>query len=254
MKARIEWTPEEDKILEENYSHLSTRELSKTLLPRRTLRAIYMRAIFLGLKKAYFYWKIPKHPLWTPEEYAILREHFASTRQDKLMVLLPRRTWTAIKDRAYRLGMKRHPDSFPPNYKRINFKLKAWQRGYVAGMLDGEGSISITNSKRVGQKQHKVQIAIANNHLGVLEKIRRWLGIGKIRKSRKVWLYEIIRTVEIYSLLKMLYPFLTIKQERAILTIQYCESRLNRGLRGRLANNEEELQIVKEFSKLTRGG
>ena len=49
MKRKL-WTPQEDKIMRDNYPHKLTKEMSE-LLPHRTVSQIYYRAFALGIHK-----------------------------------------------------------------------------------------------------------------------------------------------------------------------------------------------------------
>lgn len=256
----MKWTPEEVESLKQNYPRFSRTRLSKEFLSNRTPTAINLKAFYLGLRKRDHYWN--PRGRWTPEEDAILTEHWTSTREDKLMVLLPRRSWSAMKSRAHILGLKRHANCFPPNYELIDFNLDESQKGYVAAMLDGEGTAGIRNYKKILQYRKGsvgLNLVFSNNHRGMLETIKGWLDIGKVfqskakkEKYRKCLRYVIWRTLEVYSLLKVLEPLLIIKREQAKLIIAFCESRLNRGVRAgiNLSYNEHELRILKGYSEL----
>jgi transposase len=58
-------------------------------------------------------------------------------------------------------------------------KLKAFELGYIAGMIDGEGHVIAKESKCRG-KLNEICIGITNTNLQALEKIREWLGCGNI--------------------------------------------------------------------------
>lgn len=74
------WTPEEDEWLEANYERMSAAELAEKLY--RTPRAIYARAVKIGLRS--------QEPDWTIEE---LKAAFLNARDPKL---LKKRSLSAI--------------------------------------------------------------------------------------------------------------------------------------------------------------
>lgn len=85
-------------------------------------------------------------------------------------------------------------------------------KGYVAGMLDGEGSIT-WNSRPY------YRIHISNNIKESLDHIRDVLGVGMVYKQRNdhgfIYRYCLNRQEHILELLTVLMPALIIKKKKA---------------------------------------
>lgn len=94
----IHWTPDEDQVLRTCYSTLGPRGVSE-LIPRRSRRAIVLRARRLGLKG--------KH--WTAREDAVIRLVYPDNGGQYIQdTYLPWRTVGAIRDRAGDLRVSRY--------------------------------------------------------------------------------------------------------------------------------------------------
>lgn len=92
------WTPEEDKILQEN-AHLKRSELMK-LLPGRSKKAIEARAQKTGWLRQVGWER------WTKEELTLLSES-AHLPDEELLKLLPNRSPSAINHKLFELGVDR---------------------------------------------------------------------------------------------------------------------------------------------------
>jgi len=56
------------------------------------------------------------------------------------------------------------------------------EAAYVAGLIDGEGTISLTR-KHAGENR-QLAVSIANTELAILEYALRVIGVGKITRKR----------------------------------------------------------------------
>lgn len=139
------WTEHEIVILRERY--LSTgREELEALLPNRTWAAIEQRANHLNLRRAC------EREYWTPDQIEVLKvEYPQGARLDYLANKL-RKSPLAIKHAAVRLRIGRLQRQIVETASRRQGPLLAYltdiQRGYLAGLFDGEGSVFIQNNKR----------------------------------------------------------------------------------------------------------
>ena len=86
---------------------------------------------------------------------------------------------------------------------------------YIAGFIDGEGTIQIT--------KNKVRITIPQTNFEVLEEIRKFLNIGKIFKEKKrqinhkdSWVYYTTNTKETCEVLELIKTSLVVKKDKAI--------------------------------------
>ncbi len=105
---------------------------------------------------------------------------------------------------------------------------------YIAGLFDGEGSISIIH-QRAGVKKnpekrwHILQVNITNSDLPVLKAVKKFLGFGGLRtkpvygknSNIKVVYCWYVRSIGAAKFLKMVYPHLYIKKKRAKIALDF---------------------------------
>jgi len=116
------------------------------------------------------------------------------------------------------------------NYPTIQFsQIPQWKVAYLAGLIDGEGSIIIPSARNL-----RVGLFIANTHKGVLEWILENFPCGNLRlvrrKQRRHYLeicYQIYiqGTRNVYQLLKGILPYLIIKKDRAEYCVKFLEDK-----------------------------
>jgi intein-encoded DNA endonuclease-like protein len=61
--------------------------------------------------------------------------------------------------------------------------LTDFQKGYIAGFIDGEGCITISTFSNYSF----LHLYLTNNNKQVLEKIREWIGYGKVQKTKSLY-------------------------------------------------------------------
>ena len=200
------------------------------------------------------------HLPWTDDEVAILREYYNKVPKETLLELLPNRTWKAIVAKAKSLKLYRYKSSprwsYPTNYKPIPLRLTPEQKGYVAAMIDGEGSILMLSSK--GGTRYNPVIVIANTDKKLITYLHNLLGLGHIYvskpkgKRRRQYILKIGTHLEIFSLLKEVGGYLISKKQLASLMVKYCKSRLDRGVKpGRnIIYSKEEIEIAERIRAL----
>lgn len=106
-----------------------------------------------------------------------------------------------------------------------NSNLSEYQKGYLAGLLDGEGSIVISKNGEFGLN---TSIEITNTNLEALETIKQWTNCGIIRKHssaddkrRECFRWGTRIGVEVEKILEDLSLYMIIKKERATLVKEY---------------------------------
>ena len=108
----------------------------------------------------------------------------------------------------------------------VTLPSEEWKIAYLAGLVDGEGSITI----RQDPHNSMVQLVVVNTHRGVLEWILAEFGGGSISsgymspKSTKP-LYHMYyeARLEVLKMLRAIEPYLIIKKEKAIAAISLME-------------------------------
>lgn len=106
--------------------------------------------------------------------------------------------------------------------------LPEWVKGYVAGIIDGEGHIRLFWT---GYGWHP-EIKVNMTHVDTIKWLCETLSIGNVtnktvegnRKEQKVWTVHAL--MDGYSLLKELLPFLRVKRRHAELIIEFCELKI----------------------------
>lgn len=105
---------------------------------------------------------------------------------------------------------------------------------YLAGIIDGEGTITIHRHPQYNRKTFALRprIIVTNTHKGLIENLQDLHG-GTIAKQeartvnyKPVYLWRISKTLDILSILLRCEPYMIIKKPHAELMIEYCRSRL----------------------------
>lgn len=119
--------------------------------------------------------------------------------------------------------------------------LSEFEKGYLSGLLDGEGSITVfKNREQRGLAKRTrsklgftlgINVRIHNTNLELLNHINA-IYFGHIYRSNKrknsVYRWEIADKSKIIELLEQLIPYLIVKKDKAIRAVEFCKSRVNR--------------------------
>ena len=101
---------------------------------------------------------------------------------------------------------------------------------YLAGLLDGEGSICILKGTRAyGTPKHWLEVSIGNTHLGVLQWVQETFG-GRVshnaerftKRNHRTWRWRASAS-EAAAILRFLLPYLKIKVEQARLALEFSD-------------------------------
>src|SRR5438093_1456329 len=115
-------------------------------------------------------------------------------------------------------------------------QLSAERAAYLAGAIDGEGSLSIvpTNQARQVNAGFQARIHIANVQLEWLETLQAWIGAGSIQRSvssfnTKRPCYG-LRWVgpQAQHVLRQVFPYLLIKREQGTVLAEFFEAAAKR--------------------------
>ena len=123
------------------------------------------------------------------------------------------------------------------NYPRVDFsKIPEWKKGYLAGFIDGEGSIIIPKARNL-----RVGIFISNTDPFVLEWCLNNFPFGSLRlvkrkprpnhpNEKQAYQFYAQGTNNVYQILKELIPYLIIKKAKAIECIRLLEEKYGKKL------------------------
>lgn len=108
---------------------------------------------------------------------------------------------------------------------KITNQLNAVDAAYIAGLVDGEGTVTLTRKHRNENRQ--LAITISNTEKDLLDFVQNTVGTGKITRKRTTstshtpsYTYALYNR-QALSLLEQIYPFLrTYKAERSKLILR----------------------------------
>jgi hypothetical protein len=224
------------------YPTTTTKKLAEILV--RSPSSVEWKALQLGLRKdEKFRMELlrktallatsVRYKLWTKEELSILKALYPKASREELLKALPERTWNSIVLKARELELRREDPRIRMIISKMNtdLQMKPEDVGWFAGIIDGEGTITILN-------EGAPWISIVNTNTILLEKVQRLLkewGVpysvttrkGKyvdkrgVKHDKATTEIRIIDSGYAYALLTKLLPLLTAKKERASLMMEY---------------------------------
>lgn len=128
------------------------------------------------------------------------------------------------------------------------------ERGWVAGIIDGEGWIGVaSNNTYMGAR-----ISVANTMREMTDRLLALCG-GNIclknrslyKNNRDVWSWDLYTLPTVRSFCSWVFPSLHVKRRQAALMVTYCDRRLQAGGRD---YTDEDTAMVKEFHRLNKKG
>lgn len=141
-------------------------------------------------------------------------------------------------------------------------KLSAVDAAYLAGVVDGEGTLSVWKERRPGNAggfRFKITFTISQANLQYLDDLRRMAGNGSIRSSgprdrpnHKPCFKLQFLTNETRWVLPQIMPYLRLKQKQAEAVMAYMES-IDLGRRSREGMAIRE-RLYQECHELNRRG
>ena len=143
--------------------------------------------------------------------------------------------------------------------------LNEWQKGYIAGIIDGEGCITAYKYRSRGREYIKGTIVVTNSNHIIPKTLMEWIGVGtlvehsKKRHQKLGWklqlAWKVDSTKNSAKILKELLPYLRAKRRQAELIIELAEiqSRSNPRINGRY-NLKRQEEIVREIRELNKRG
>ncbi len=132
-------------------------------------------------------------------------------------------------------------------------------RGYVAGMIDGEGSIGVVAEKLNGHdgslRSHRFcsSVTVSNTNSAMLEKIQRVTGVGEISsripnadRGQRIYRWRCPRA-HIRALLEEIEPYLGGKNEQAQLVLEFLDLQDAGRKRGHKGLSEQDVPRALEI-------
>ena len=198
---------------------------------------------------------------WTQEEINLLRQYYGTADINYLRQLFPDRSYESILHIANRLRLRRTSIMPYLEERRIRDDLSIEERAYLAGLLDGEGSITVSLRRR-GTKSNIMPsmsplIIFTNSNSDLVKYVHSLIAGSTIKTvkatsiRRTVWSIQVARLNDIESLLGQLFQYLIAKKRQAQLILEYCKVRKQDTL---LSYNDRLFEIAKEVRALNKKG
>lgn len=225
IKCRSAWTNEEKLLLKEKYSdiNVSHNELME-IFPSKTKSAIFQKAHELGARRI--------NPSTLPRNLPEMElRNLYSEKSLSLEAVGKIFGCTAKTIQAYliKFGIPRRPSYGYFKFEVPFEEIKKWSdvdKAYLAGIIDGEGHISITNNSTI-------QISITNTSTELMKKMSTMMRGGSIKKSnrltanrKEVFVFYINTTAKSYVVLTQILPYMIIKKEVAVKAIKVAKESL----------------------------
>lgn len=141
---------------------------------------------------------------------------------------------TAVASALKEMGVRRRPRL--RSHVTIKIPCEQWKLGYLAALIDGEGSISLRQKKtKDGGDSLVPGIVIANTSRELLEWVERNFGGTIYPRTKKKkeggqykdqFIWETSRARNLYLLLNELLPFLIVKKQKAMGALEICQKKL----------------------------
>jgi hypothetical protein len=219
------WTQNEIDYLRENYRKVSRDSLLATL--DRSEGAIWHKASELGISNQHSY------SYFSEQEIQTIREFYPRAPQKTILSLIPTHNWQSILDKACELGINRTKAT--KHFIPETFDLTDAEKGYLAGIIDGEGCIweGYTHccTKFVTYTPH---VMVTNTDMNLMNWVSRVFrspitengnfktGFGK----KHCYICVIHRYAGVYGILKALLPYLIVKRSKAESVINKLRERM----------------------------
>ena len=244
------WTEKELAFLQDHYDKMRHAEIGESL--NRSTEGVRNKCYELGLNK--------RDDWWSEEEEKLLRKEVLGKSIKQLLLLFPNRSEESLRKKIFKTGIRLKSIRMEKLRKSIS-ALTEGELGYIAGLVDGEGTITITShaqDKRTRPNQFFLcpSVSIVSTRTEPLEWIKSKIPqVGLYRTQRrgtrrdKYSIY--VGGYFVSPILEAMKPYLHIKQKHAGLVIKYVNSRLDHP---RADYTKDELKIWKKVEELNKKG
>jgi hypothetical protein len=235
----MEWTKEEEEHLEQHYHDQSAGDIADEL--GRSKPSVYGKADSMGLSED------RPHYGWGEGEEQFIRDNIGGMNTEELAEELGR-TYSSVHNKIAKMDV-----CFPVMSMGMPLQdaIEEWEveltdaeAGYIAGLIDGEGTVTIGRwSQGDGNYRyapnviilHSVEEEFVQDVRGMLDsaRIKTTKGAKEPHSDRKRDLYRLDLTSMpmMHAVLKRVRPYLTLKRKQADVLMEFVEHRAthNRG-------------------------
>ena len=170
--------------------------------------------------------QLAQYNRWTDEEIEILKDWYKQPlKLVKLEEVLPNRKNIDCRLKASKLGIAGKRNVY--YFYKVDFDLSDTEKAYMAGILDGEGSLSILG-RYDNNLYWGLQIGMTNRE--VLKLFQNKLG-GQLLKEKlemnrkQMYRYQLRNQNRVYFFLKDILPYLIVKKEKSEEAIKYIKDK-----------------------------
>jgi len=183
---------------------------------------------------------------WETAEMKTLDELWRrNARKQEIQAALPARSWEAICRKVDRLHLRHTWYSHP-------ISLKPQEASYLAGIVDGEGSIC---QRARGGHWYSLRMSITNTDLCLIQWVQERIpgqvypGGRSPLSKRPCYRWDIMDLATIYALAQILRPYLIVKKCQATVAMTLAYRRLQHP---RQPWGPEDLQLIQRLHELNR--
>ena len=137
------------------------------------------------------------------------------------------------------------------------------EKGYLAAMIDGEGTISLRDSKATEKTTANLTpwVMVSNTNTKILEKVSQITHVEYNKKAKRskheqhrkpAYKWQIQSMMNVRFLLEQVMPYLAGKQEQAQLVLEFISKKLSKKLGDGITREEREIQS--QLKTLNRRG
>ena len=149
-----------------------------------------------------------------------------------------------------------------PDRRRRTYTARAMspcEAAWVAGIVDGEGTITVRTKPYPGGKRYQVaSISVPNTDVSMIARLVECTGIGRVgmnvrpsHKRKRIWRWQTDQQ-QAAAVVRQLLPWLTAKADQAVLLLEMQSlRRCGKYLPGA---QERQQAIVRELRELNRRG
>jgi len=231
------WSSEEDELLRHEYREISARFIGMRL--HRGRGGVYRRASRLGLVRTI---SPTSRRRWTQAEDEVLKGKYGQVRPLELARTL-KRTRAAVWHRTKRIGLFARLGSgeylrrqgLPRSARPFTGLRDPAERGYVAGIIDGEGSVGLppkvfisvtTTTKALAVR---LQMLAGGSVAGPYSYQKTKVFGSKRCRIKPQYHWNYASRAHVYLLLKAIQPYLVVKAREARKGLKYLENKLGWG-------------------------
>lgn len=210
-------------------------------------------SILTKLREFGYTWRRKKtghRKLWNPSEDQFLKDNYGEIPTETMAAKLDR-TLQSVYLRIHALHLWRYAGRV--TFTAPEFHLTECEAAYFAGIVDGEGSLSISISRRNEKRPViAVSLTISNTNSELIDWIQMKLNLRRKYtekpskpNSKTVYGVSIFRRVHLQTVLLRIFPYLIVRAELALQVLKILELKKRKGVL-----HPDTLKAVLKFKEL----